>query len=176
MSEAQENFWFYFDFPLFSSIFHFLCKVCEKNSRIFAKTKRFCEKTQRTGSRSLHLAPKKVVNKKACSIRKVFIYLILEAKLHQRALQTAWQRHNNSSSKHKQELFISKNCIFYCPAIETFFLKRDVHYLVPISQFEIFISCLCKMEGKNLKLTMNNNRVDISSKAKHYMRFYQMHN
>ena len=41
-----------------------------KNSRFFfEKLKDFGEKTQRIGSKSLHLAPKKVVNKKACSIR-----------------------------------------------------------------------------------------------------------
>jgi len=33
----QENFWFSLDFPPFFSIFHYLCKVCEKNSRILVK-------------------------------------------------------------------------------------------------------------------------------------------
>ena len=68
MCEPQENFWFSLDFPLFSSIFHYLCKVCEKKLKIFLeKLKDFGEKTQRIGSKSLHLAPKKVVNKKAWS-------------------------------------------------------------------------------------------------------------
>ena len=74
LRKAQENFWFSLAFPSFSSIFHYLCKVCGKNSRFlfeklkifFEKLKDFGEKTQRNGSKSLHLAPKKVVNKKAC--------------------------------------------------------------------------------------------------------------
>ena len=49
--------------------------VCEKTQDLFRKTqgflqklKEFGEKTQQTGSRSLHLAPKKVVNQNASSM------------------------------------------------------------------------------------------------------------
>ena len=45
--------------------------VRKKTQGIFQKLKHFGEKTQQTGSRSLHLASKKVVNKKACDSVKM---------------------------------------------------------------------------------------------------------